>query len=56
MTESRMNESHKPESQTERSKKPYTAPLLIEYGPLEKLTRSSGSGAVDGGARMSVCL
>jgi hypothetical protein len=38
-----MNESHKPDRRWERSKKPYTTPHLVEYGPVEKLTHT-GSG------------
>jgi hypothetical protein len=38
-----MNESHKSSLSSQPSKKPYIAPQLIEYGPVEKLTHG-GSG------------
>ena len=38
-----MNESHRPAHRSKQSKKPYAAPRLTEYGPVEKLTHS-GSG------------
>jgi hypothetical protein len=52
-----MNESHRQHPRSERSKKAYTTPQLIEYGPVEKLT-ASGSGTVgDGGLMMMLqCL
>ena len=52
-----MNESHSQNPRSEGSKKAYTTPQLIEYGPVEKLT-ASGSGIVgDGGLMMMLrCL
>jgi hypothetical protein len=52
-----MNESHSLKPRSEASKKAYTTPQLIEYGPVEKLT-ASGSGTVgDGGLMMMLpCL
>jgi hypothetical protein len=52
-----MNESHSPKPRSEGSKKAYTTPELIEYGPVEKLT-ASGSGSVGEGGAMGMvpCL
>jgi hypothetical protein len=51
-----MNESHKPDPQSKRSKKAYTTPQLIEYGAVEKLTASGSAATGDAAMMMSMCL
>jgi hypothetical protein len=52
-----MNESHSPKSRSEASKKAYTTPQLIEYGPVEKLTATGSGGVGEAGLMgMQMCL
>jgi hypothetical protein len=51
-----MNESHKSNLLSEPSKKPYNAPHLIEYGPVEKLTHGGSGTGVDGTMVTMACL
>jgi hypothetical protein len=40
-------------------KRPYTAPRLVEYGSVSKLTQMNGGSGADGGPvgmRMEMCL
>jgi len=47
-----------PQSSAINGKKPYTRPVLTEYGSVSKLTRASSGSIGDGGAggMMKVCL
>jgi hypothetical protein len=51
-----MSEQETRDSTPEPAKRPYTKPLLIEYGPVEKLTHSGTQTLGDGGPMMMPCL
>ena len=51
-----MKEEPTPDAPLGPSKKPYTKPRLIEYGPVEKLTHSGTQNLGDGGPMMMPCL
>jgi len=51
-----MSDQETRDSGSEQSKKPHTKPRLIEYGPVEKLTRSGTKNHGDAGPMMMSCL
>ncbi len=37
-------------------RQPYRSPVLVEYGPVAKLTQAGGSKSGDAGGRKGMCL
>lgn len=51
-----MSDPEIPTPDAEPTKKPYTTPNLVEYGPVEKLTRTGTLAVGDAAHMMMPCL
>ncbi len=51
-----MSDKDTPDPEAPDPRKPYTTPQLVEYGPVEKLTRTGTTGTGDAAHRMMPCL
>lgn len=51
-----MSDSERRTPESEPVKKPYTTPTLVEYGPVEKLTRTGTLAVGDAAHMMMPCL
>jgi len=51
-----MSDHDTPDPPAPPPRKPYATPELVEYGPVEKLTRTGTQTAGDGAHMMMTCL